>query len=131
MSKDYSKFKEKYLDSLDVDNVTGEQMVERTNCLECDEYNHEKYYCPIFCDVIRQTVNEMQGWIPITEQEPPAGHIIVTILWEKGVDTAYDDDYEVFEEDWWAMDDSPLSQRIKARTIAWMPMPKPYRRKEE
>ncbi len=68
-------------------------------------------------------------WIPISEQEPPCGHIIVTVLWEKGVDTAYDDDYEVFEEDWWALNDSPMAQRIKARTIAWMPMPEPYKRR--
>lgn len=60
MSKDYSKFKEKYLDSLDVDNVTGEQMIERTNCLECEEYNHEKYYCPKFCDVIREAVKDIR-----------------------------------------------------------------------
>ena len=74
------------------------------------------------------------NWIPRTEREPNTGeHILITVLWEKGVDTAFDNDYEVMEEDWWAMDDSPLSQRIKARTIAWMPMPKPYRaeRKEE
>ena len=139
MSKDYSKFKEKYLDSLDVDNVTGEQMIERTNCLECDEYNHEKYYCPIFCDVIRQTVNEMQGWIPRTEQEPNIGeHILITVLWEKGVDTAFDNDYEVMEEDWGVGEyeiknrtATPMVKRSHERMIAWMPMPKPYRGKEE
>lgn len=63
MSKDYSKFKEKYLDSLDVDNVTGEQMIERTNCLDCEEYDKGRHYCPKFCDVIRNVMNEA---IPIS-----------------------------------------------------------------
>lgn len=105
MSKDYSKFKEKYLDSLDVDNVMGEQ------------------------------------WIPRTEQEPNIGeHILITVLWEKGVDTAFDNDYEVMEEDWGVGEyeirqgtATPLVKRIHEITIAWMPMPKPYKaeRKEE
>ena len=105
----------------------------RMNCPYCYEYNHEEKYCPKFCSVIRQTLIDMQGWIPIEEKEPPCGHIIVTVLWEKDVDTAFDDDYEVFETDWWALNDSPMAQRIKARTIAWMPMPEPYRveRKDE
>ena len=111
----------------------------RMNCLECEEYNHEKYYCPIFCDVIRQTVNEMHGWIPRSEQEPDTGnHILITVLWEKGVDTFFDDDYEVMEEDWVVGEyeirqgtATPLVKRIHERTIAWMPMPEPYRRKDE
>ena len=79
------------------------------------------------------------GWIPITEQEPNTGeHILITVLWEKGVDTAYDDDYEVMEEDWVVGEyeirkgtATPLVKRIHERTIAWMKMPEPYRRKEE
>ena len=27
-------------------------------CLECEEYNHEKKYCPKFCYVIRDVLNE-------------------------------------------------------------------------
>lgn len=30
------------------------------NCLECNEYNHEKYYCPKFCDVIREAVKDIR-----------------------------------------------------------------------
>ena len=29
-------------------------------CTDCNEYNHEKHYCPKFCDVIRDTTKEMQ-----------------------------------------------------------------------
>lgn len=31
-----------------------------SKCTDCDEYNHEKHYCPKFCDVIRDTTKEMQ-----------------------------------------------------------------------
>lgn len=29
-------------------------------CTDCDEYNQEKHYCPKFCDVIRNTTEEIQ-----------------------------------------------------------------------
>ena len=32
----------------------------RSNCLECDLYNHEKQYCPKFCDVIREAVKDIR-----------------------------------------------------------------------
>lgn len=31
-----------------------------SKCTDCNEYNHEKHYCPKFCDVIRDTTKEMQ-----------------------------------------------------------------------
>lgn len=32
------------------------------NCLNCDNYNHEKYNCPTFCEVIRQTCEETKKY---------------------------------------------------------------------
>ena len=31
-------------------------------CTDCNEYNQEKHYCPKFCDVIRNTTEEMQEY---------------------------------------------------------------------
>ena len=31
-----------------------------SKCTDCEEYDHEKHYCPKFCDVIRDTTKEMQ-----------------------------------------------------------------------
>lgn len=31
-----------------------------SKCTDCNEYNHEKHYCPKFCDVIRDTTKEIQ-----------------------------------------------------------------------
>ena len=33
-----------------------------SKCTDCEEYNHEKHYCPKFCDVIRETTKEMQEY---------------------------------------------------------------------
>ena len=75
------------------------------------------------------------NWISRTEQEPNIGeHILITVLWEKGVDTAFDNDYEVMEEDWGVGEyeikegtATSMVKRIHERMIAWMPMPKPYK----
>ena len=38
------------------------------DCEECEAYNKEKYYCPKFCKVIKETVKEIEDnhneWIP-------------------------------------------------------------------
>ena len=40
------------------------------DCTECEEYDTERHYCPRYCDVIRETVEEVQPerktgrWIP-------------------------------------------------------------------
>ena len=31
-----------------------------SKCTDCNEYNQEKHYCPKFCDVIRNTTEEIQ-----------------------------------------------------------------------
>lgn len=31
-----------------------------SKCTDCNEYNQEKQYCPKFCDVIRETDEEMR-----------------------------------------------------------------------
>ena len=43
------------------------------DCLECEEYNHEKYYCPKYCEVIRGALKEA---IPVS-------YIEETIAWAK------------------------------------------------
>ena len=38
------------------------------DCGECEAYDKEKYHCPKFCKVIKETVKEIEenhnGWIP-------------------------------------------------------------------
>ena len=36
------------------------------NCVDCEEYDKEKHYCPKFCNVIRFTVDEIRrDYIPV------------------------------------------------------------------
>ena len=36
------------------------------NCLECKEYDNEKYYCPKFCSVIRGAMDDMREYfVPV------------------------------------------------------------------
>ena len=70
------------------------------------------------------------GWIPITEQEPPEDHVLVTLKHSN-------DDYEVTEIDYGVgkalMDEkhsrimSKQAAELILKIIAWMPMPEPYK----
>ena len=69
----------------------------------------------------------MSKWVSIKEKEPDkADHVLLTVKWAE-------DDYEVTEFDWGVARHYPtsLEQTIMEHTIAWMPMPKPYKEKEE
>lgn len=74
--------------------------------------------------------NHRDGWIPITEQEPPENHVLVTLKHSE-------DDYEVCEIDYGIVkhqvrenrtfDEFKRANNIMKKTIAWMPMPEPYK----
>ena len=45
------------------------------DCTECEEYDTERHYCPRYCDVIRQTVEEAKQertgrWMATEADEP-------------------------------------------------------------
>ena len=52
------------------------------DCGKCEAYNKEKYHCPKFCKVIKETVKEIEenhnGWISVKERLPEkAGSYLV------------------------------------------------------
>ena len=52
------------------------------DCGDCEAYNKEKYHCPKFCKVIKETVKEIEenhnGWISVKERLPEkAGSYLV------------------------------------------------------
>ena len=60
----------------DIDNVidnapTVEPCYQTTSCLDCKNYDKENYYCPRFCEVIREIAKENQRpqgeWIEGTQ----------------------------------------------------------------
>ena len=53
------------------------------DCEDCQEYDSEEHYCPRFCNVIRETVDDLNAnapkWIPVTERLPEYyGEYLVT-----------------------------------------------------
>lgn len=84
-----------------------------------------------YLDVLAPTI-EPQKWIPITEAEPGAAHVLATLRWDE-------DDYEVTEIDYHAIvaaqgnKDKVISARAKdiiEHVIAWMSLPEPWRGEE-
>ena len=71
-------------DAIEIVKHEAEQYEECYNdCGECEAYNKEKHHCPKFCNVIKETVKEIEenhnGWIPCsvripTEQERWLAH---------------------------------------------------------
>ena len=47
------------------------------DCGECEAYDKEKFHCPKFCKVIKETVKEIEenhnDWIPCSERLPEDG----------------------------------------------------------
>lgn len=74
--------------------------------------------------------NQRDGWIPITEKEPPEDHVLVTLKHSN-------DDYEVTEIDYGvgkALMDAKHTRIMRKQAaelilkiIAWMPLPEPYK----
>lgn len=74
--------------------------------------------------------NQREGWIPVTEQEPPEDHVLVTLKHS-------DDDYEVTELDY-GVGKAMMNEKhtkimrehaadVISKIIAWMPIPEPYK----
>ncbi len=109
------------------------------DCTECPEYDTERHYCPKYCDVIKQTLEEAKQertgrWIPCSERLPEDGErVLATHL------GGLNPDRQVIEHIYkngeftlgWDMDmnmDSPtFGQRYMGKVVAWMPLPEPYR----
>ena len=99
------------------------------DCGDCEAYNKEKHHCPKFCNVIKETVKEIEenhnGWISCSEHQPEeAGTYNVT---------AYDGRTLRSTHAKW-------QPRLKSwnltgtmaywRVIAWMELPQPFQKGE-
>lgn len=112
------------------------------DCGDCEAYNKEKYHCPKFCKVIKETVKEIEenhnGWISCRERLPEEyGDYLVA--WKplhmsaediiKKVGRAVPHFYEIVEYD---PDDEALwigsieQAQGEYEIIAWQPLPQPY-----
>ena len=104
-------------------------------CTDCKEYDQEKHCCPRWNRVIRKTAEEVRQhaqpeprWIPVEDKErlPRDGQRVLITDEDGEIEVACIVDYSDIGEDieWWAHD-------YKCHPIAWMPLPKPYKRSED
>ena len=59
------------------------------DCGECEAYNKEKYHCPKFCKVIKETVKEIEenhnDWISCSERLPKYGEVVMCSCTNSGI----------------------------------------------
>ena len=103
------------------------------DCGECEAYNKEKYHCPKFCKVIKETVKEIEenhnGWIPCSEWLPEEHkQYDITTKNDVGIhsDTAI---YNPFLGMWFW--DEAESKHIEIEVLAWAEKRDPYQPKGE
>ena len=105
------------------------------NCGDCEAYDKEKFHCPKFCEVIKETVKEIEenhnGWIPVEEELPETDKYILLSFSNFSIPCVgrYEDDenggaFYVGDDD-----ETCVSQDIFVN--AWMHLPTPYQPKGE
>ena len=105
------------------------------NCGDCEAYDKEKFHCPKFCEVIKETVKEIEenhnGWVPVEEELPETDKYILLSFSNFYIPCVgrYEDDenggaFYVGDDD-----ESCVSQDMFVN--AWQPLPHPYQPKGE
>ena len=99
------------------------------DCGECEAYEKEKHYCPKFCNVIKETVKEIEAnhndWIPCSERLPETSGEYLTWVKYDGKEFHSIDEIDcdgIFKE-WNCSSDYKI--------IAWMHLPTQYQPKGE
>ena len=120
------------------------------DCGDCEAYNKEKYHCPKFCEVIKETVKEIEenhnGWIPVEEELPKDcdNRFYMCIVENHEEDLPmfcqYDEEYgfgfwhDIYDEHTLGFVDSEFKTNEELgyeEVIAWQPLPQPYQPKGE
>ena len=103
------------------------------DCGQCEAYNKEKHYCPKFCNVIKETVKEIEenhnDWISCSERLPEEHkQYDITTKNEVGIhsDTAI---YNPFVGMWFW--DESESKHIEIEVLAWAEKRDSYQPKGE
>ena len=59
------------------------------DCGDCEAYEKEKHYCPKFCNVIKETVKEIEAnhndWISCSERLPKYGEVVMCSCTNSGI----------------------------------------------
>lgn len=96
------------------------------DCGECEAYEKEKHYCPKFCNVIKETVKEIEvnhnGWIPCSERLPKYGEVVMCSCTNSGITISCITHKGVKP--------SKSVRFGQHSVIAWQPLPKPFKERD-
>ena len=119
-------------DAIEIVKQEAEQYEECYNdCGDCEAYNKEKHYCPKFCNVIKETVKEIEenhnDWISCSERLPEEYKLYdITFKNSAGIhsDSAI---YNPYLKRWlWDADETEL---VENEILAWAEKREPYKPK--
>ena len=103
------------------------------DCGDCEAYNKEKYHCPKFCKVIKETVKEIEennnGWISCSERLPEE-HKLYDITFKNSAGIHSDSAiYNPYLKRWlWDADETEL---VENEILAWAEKRETYQTKGE
>ena len=94
------------------------------NCGDCEAYEKEKHYCPKFCNVIKETVKEIEAnhndWISCSERLPKYGEVVMCSCTNSGITISCITHKGVKP--------SKSVRFGQHSVIAWQPLPKPFQK---
>ena len=94
------------------------------DCGECEAYEKEKHYCPKFCNVIKETVKEIEAnhndWISCSERLPKYGEVVMCSCTNSGITISCITHKGVKP--------SKSVRFGQHSVIAWQPLPKPFQK---
>ena len=97
------------------------------DCGDCEAYENEKHYCPKFCNVIKETVKEIEAnhndWISCSERLPKYGEVVMCSCTNSGITISCITHKGVKP--------SKSVRFGQHSVIAWQPLPLPYQPKGE
>ena len=97
------------------------------DCGDCEAYEKEKHYCPKFCNVIKETVKEIEAnhndWISCSERLPKYGEVVMCSCTNSGITISCITHKGVKP--------SKSVRFGQHSVIAWQPLPQPYQPKGE
>ena len=97
------------------------------DCGDCEAYDKEKYHCPKFCKVIKETVKEIEenhnDWISCSERLPKYGEVVMCSCTNSGITISC-----ITHK---GAKPSKSVRFGQHSVIAWQPLPLPYRSKGE
>ena len=97
------------------------------DCGDCEAYNKERYHCPKFCNVIKETVKEIEAnhndWISCSERLPKYGEVVMCSCTNNGITISCITHKGVKP--------SKSVRFGQHSVIAWQPLPQPYQPKGE